>query len=167
MKIRSEEPKDQPLVYSVNKAAFETSAEAELVERLRNEAHPYISLVADEAGLIVGHILFTPVTLTGYAELKIMGLAPVAVLPDYQSKGIGSTLIMEGLRRCTTAGFGACVVLGHKGYYPRFGFTPSVNFDITCEYGVPPEVFMVIELQPGYLNGAAGTIQFHPAFNEG
>jgi putative acetyltransferase len=166
MNIRDEKIKDFEMVYTVNTVAFNRFAEANLVEILFRQTHPRISLIAENIGTVVGHILFTPVTLTGYAGLKIIGLAPVAVLPEYQGKGIGSALIEEGLLRCKTAGFGACVVLDHKGYYPRFGFTPSVNFGITCEYNVPPEVFMVIELQPGYLHGASGTIQFRPAFNK-
>jgi putative acetyltransferase len=153
------------MVFAINAAAFETTAEANLVEILRREARLYISLVADEDSLLMGHILFTPVNLSGHPELKFMGLGPVAVLPEHQGKGVGSALIVAGLEQCKRLGFGACVVLGHKDYYPRFGFTPSVNFGIKCEYDVPPEVFMVIELEPGYLHGATGIIQYHPAFN--
>jgi putative acetyltransferase len=164
--IRPEEPKDFTGVYTVNAAAFDTPAEANLVEVLRVEAHPYVSLVAEEDGEIVGHILFSPVVLSGHEDLKIMGLGPIAVAPGQQMKGIGSALVKVGLERCKDLSYSAVVVLGHKGYYPRFGFTPSVKFGIGCEYDVPPEVFMVIELVPGYLQEAQGIIRYHNAFNE-
>jgi putative acetyltransferase len=166
MIIRLEEVEDFQAVRTVNVSAFETPAEANLVEVLRNEAHPYISLVAEQDGGIVGQIMFTPVTLSGHLELKIIGLAPVAVAPEQQGKGIGSALIKAGLEKCKDLGYGAVIVLGHKNYYPRFGFTPSINFGIGCEYDVPPEVFMILELQPGYLQGAKGIIQYHPAFKD-
>lgn len=80
-----------------------------------------------------------------------MGLAPMAVAPERQRQGIGSALVRAGLDRCKEPGFGAIVVLGHPEYYPRFGFSIAKRFDIGCEYEVPDEVFMVMELQPGYL----------------
>ncbi len=164
--IRPEEPKDYAAVHIVNATAFETPAEANLVEVLRKEAHSYLSIVADEDGEIVGHIMFSPVTLAGHTDLKIMGLGPVAVVPEKQGKGIGSALVNARLERCKQLDYGAVVVLGHKGYYPRFGFTPSVGYSIGCEYDVPPEVFMLVELVPGYLQGAKGIIQYHAAFND-
>jgi putative acetyltransferase len=164
--IRPEELKDHIDVYVVNSAAFETPAEANLVEALRKEAHPYISIVAEESGIIVGHILFTPMTLPGHDDLMIMGLGPVAVVPERQMKGIGSGLIKAGLELCKELGYGAVVVLGHKGYYPRFGFIPSVNYGIRCEYDVPPEAFMVLELVPGYLDGVKGIIHYNAAFKD-
>lgn len=165
MLIRTEEPKDRAAVHAVNVSAFETPAEADLVDVLRKEAHPIVSLVAEQDGAIVGHIMFSPVTLSGHADLKIMGLAPMAVAPEQQNKGIGSALVRAGLERCKGLGFGAAVVLGHTWFYPRFGFVPSVRYGIGCEYEVPQDVFMVMELQPGYLREATGIIKFHAAFN--
>ncbi len=164
VRIRPEELKDHIDVYAVNAAAFKTPAEANLVEVLRKEARPYISIVAEESGKIVGHILFTPMTMPGQDGLMIMGLGPLAVVPEQQKKSVGSALIKAGLERCRELGYGAVVVLGHKGYYPRFGFIPSVNYGITCEYDVPPEAFMVLELVPGYLNSAEGIIHYHAVF---
>jgi len=164
MLIRPEEPRDYTSVHEINMLAFETPAEANLVELLRKESDPIISLVAEEDGEIVGYIMFSPVSLSGRADLQIMGLGPVAVEPKQQRKGVGSALVTAGLERCKELGFGAAVVLGHKGYYPRFGFTPSIQYGIECEYDVPPEVFMLLELQPGYLQGAQGIIHYHPAF---
>jgi putative acetyltransferase len=165
MLIRSEEQKDWAAVHAVNVSAFETSAEANLVDALREQAQPVVSLVAEDKGAIVGHIMFSPVVLPGHPELKIMGLAPMAVAPGHQRKGIGSALVRTGLEQCKQLGFGAVVVLGHPDYYPRFGFSPSTHFCIGCEYEVPEEVFMVVELQPGVLQGASGKVKYHAAFS--
>jgi putative acetyltransferase len=166
MFIRSEEQKDYAAVHEVNALAFETPAEADLVDVLRNKAFPIISLVAEDGGAILGHIMFSPVSLTGHADLKIMGLGPMAVVPAQQRKRIGSMLIKTGLEKGKDLGFGAVVVLGHIGYYPRFGFTPAVRYGIECEYEAPQDAFMVLELEPGYLEGARGIIKYHPAFND-
>jgi len=165
MLIRAEEEEDRAGVRAVNRAAFDTESEADLVDVLRQRARPVVSLVAEEDGAIVGHIMFSPVSLPGYPELKIMGLAPMAVLPKFQRKGIGSALVRAGLEECLLVGCGAVVVLGHSGYYPRFGFSPSARFSIGCEYDVPEDVFMVLELQPGCLRGVSGKIRYHPAFS--
>jgi putative acetyltransferase len=165
VRIREEEITDKPGVRLVNEAAFATKAEAYLVDTLREQVRPIVSLVAEEQGAIVGHILFSPVTLGDYPELKIMGLAPMAVMPEYQNRGIGSALVRAGLEACERLGFGAVVVLGHPQYYPRFGFQPATGFGIGCEYEVPEEVFMVKELHEGYLRGATGIVRFHEAFS--
>jgi putative acetyltransferase len=166
MIIRPEEPADHLAIHAVNVSAFETPAEANLVEVLRKEANPVISLVAEQNSGIVGHIMFSPVSLSGNADLKIMGLGPMAVESEHQRKGIGSALVRAGLEKCKELGFGAVIVLGHSEYYPRFGFSPSVRYGISCEYDVPEDVFMVTELQPGYLKDASGIIRYHPAFND-
>ncbi|MDO8774198.1 MAG: N-acetyltransferase [Burkholderiaceae bacterium] len=164
MKTRAEVPSDWLAVHALNEAAFETSAEANLVDALRKLASPYISIVAEEDGAIVGHIMFTQVALTGHPSLQIMGLAPMAVAPEYQRRGIGSVLVHAGLEQCMHLGIGAVVVLGHPDYYPRFGFLPSARYGISCEYDVPEEVFIALELQPNYLQDARGKIKFHAAF---
>ena len=163
MNIRFEQPGDIEKIREVHLQAFETETEANLVDVLRKADVELISLVAEENGEVIGHILFSTVVL---GDLKIMGLAPMAVLPDRQNKGVGTKLVKAGLQNCEKAGYEAVVVLGHAGYYPRFGFVPSVNFGIKSEYDVPPEVFMVKELREGALKGVAGTVKYHPAFNE-
>jgi putative acetyltransferase len=162
--IRAEQPGDGEAVRAVNLAAFETQAEADLVDALRGQAQPLVSLVAERGGAAVGHILFAPVTLDGRPDLRIMGLAPMAVIPERQGEGIGSALVRAGLEICARMGFGAVVVLGHPTYYPRFGFAPSTRFGIRSEYDVPEDVFMALELAPGYLLGASGTVRYHTAF---
>jgi putative acetyltransferase len=164
MLIRDEAEHDRVAVHDVNVAAFETPAEADLVDVLRRQARPLVSIVAEDDRTIVGHILFSPVMLSGRSELRMMGLGPMAVVPGQQRKGIGSLLVRAGLEQCRELGFGAVVVLGHPEYYPRFGFVPSAQFHIGCEYDVPAEVFMVIELQPDYLDGVSGTVKYHSAF---
>ena len=165
MLIRAEEQEDRARVRAVNVSAFETALEANLVDALREQAEPLVSFVAEDDGAIVGHIMFSPVSLSGHPALHIMGLAPMAVFPDRQRRGIGSALVRAGLEQCKRLGFGAVVVLGHPAYYPRFGFSPSARFGIGCEYDVPENVFMVVELQAGFLRDASGTITYHAAFS--
>lgn len=166
MLIRAEEQRDWAAVHAVNVSAFETSTEADLVDALREQAQPLVSLIAEDDGAIVGHIVFSPVSLSGNPALRIMGLAPMAVAPEHQRQGIGSALVRAGLNECKRLGFGAAVVLGHPTYYPRFGFSSSARFGIGCEYDVPEEAFMVVELQAGFLNGTSGKVKYHPAFSE-
>lgn len=149
---------------AVNLAAFDSPAEARLVDALRGQTFPYLSLVADDKGRIVGHIMFTPVLLPGHPRARLLGLAPMAVVPEYQRSGVGTALIEEGLLQARDLGAGAVVVLGHPSYYPRFGFEPASAHGITCEYDAPDEAFMILELAPGHLEGLAGTVQYHGAF---
>ena len=137
-----------------------------MVNALRNNGCTYISLVAELESKVVGHILFTPVELSGDKDkLKIIGLAPMAVLNKYQNKGIGSKLVEAGLDKCKSLGYDAVVVLGHPNYYPKFGFVPSIKYGIKSEYDVPDEVFMILELVPDALKNHEGIIKFHEAFN--
>jgi putative acetyltransferase len=166
MNIRPEQDADKNAVYAVNAAAFPGNDEAELVNTLREAAQPLISLVAEDKGCVVGHILFTPVSLDDDDSLTLMGLAPMAVLPKYQKQGIGTALVETGLTNCERLGAGAVVVLGHPEYYSRFGFVPALSFGIKSEYDVPAEVFMIKELQADYLADKNGTIVYHNAFSE-
>jgi putative acetyltransferase len=164
MPIRPEEERDWPAVRALNTVAFGSAAEADLVEALRDRARPLVSLVAEEDASIVGHIMFSPVALPGFSGPPLMGLAPMAVVPGRQRTGIGGTLVREGLACCRRLGGAAVVVLGHPEYYPRFGFVPASRFGIGCEYEAPPEAFMVLELIPGTLASASGTVRYHDAF---
>jgi putative acetyltransferase len=161
--IRAEAKADHGAVQEVNASAFGRPEEARLVDALRVTAQPLVSLVAEKYEAIVGHILFTPVTLKDFSGL-IMGLAPMAVVPALQGSGIGSSLVRAGLERCKGLGAGAAVVLGHTKFYPRFGFVPAAHFGLGCEYDVPHDAFMVMELRPGALRGASGTVRYHREF---
>ena len=164
MKIRTEVEDDWPAVYRINAAAFETEAEAKLVETIRNEVSPYLSQVAVIDGEVVGHILFTPVQLVGNPHVSLMGLAPMAVAEARRGQGVGTALIESGIAACRLLSVNAVFVLGHPDYYPKFGFETASLYGLRCEYEVPDEVFMVLELTSGTLAACSGLIQYHPVF---
>ena len=166
MQSREEQPGDIPAIHRLNAAAFPTEAEADLVDALREQNALTLSLVAEENGEILGHIAFSPMTTASPSNLKLIGLAPMAVVPERQNRGIGSALIREGIERCKQRGVDAIIVLGHPEYYPRFGFIPAARFNLRSEYGVPEEAFMALELKPGVLAGVAGEVRYHVAFQE-
>lgn len=163
VKIRREETLDHEGVREVNCAAFPSDAEANVVDAVRSSAQGVISLVAEE-DKVVGHIMFSPVMLDTDPVLKIAGLAPMAVLPSVQKQGIGKALVRAGLEACKDDGYGAVVVLGHAEYYPKFGFVTASDFGIRWEHG-HDDAFMVLELKPGYLKNAAGTVKYDAAFD--
>jgi len=162
--IRPEQPEEITDIRHVNLAAFGAAVEADLVDALRQHAQPFLSLVAVEADEVVGHIAFSPVTLVQHPDLRIAGLAPMAVLPSRQRQGIGTSLVRAGLHESVRLGFEAVVVLGHAGYYPRFGFQAASSLGLASEYNVPDDAFMALELRPGALHGYSGTIRYHPSF---
>jgi putative acetyltransferase len=164
--IRSEEPRDRHAVRRINEAAFGGPAEANLVEALHRVGAAVVALVAERDGEVVGHILFSPVSVDPATPKRLVGLAPMAVAPEFQRRGIGTLLVGEGLDRCRSAGAEAVVVLGHADYYPRFGFRPAGNFGLRCEYDVPPEVFMALELVPDSLRDVSGVVKYHQAFRD-
>ncbi len=167
--IRPEKEADFDAVRNVNRLAFGQAAEATLVDALRKSAELFISLVADDDNQVVGHILFTPVSLDSDDSTSTalgLGLAPMAVLPEYQRQGVGSGLVRAGLRECQRVGVNVVVVLGHPEYYPRFGFVPASQKGLTSEYPVADEVFMAIELEPGALKGRRGLVKYRPEFAE-
>jgi putative acetyltransferase len=164
MHIRSERPEDISGIRRVHQTAFGTDIEADLVDALRTQSQPLISLVAHDDDTVVGHILFSPVNLSSQPGLHILGLAPMAVMPARQRHGIGSALVRAGLEESRRLGFAAVVVLGHAEYYPRFGFKPASAFGLVSEYDVPDDVFMAIELEAGAFGSKPGTIRYHPAF---
>lgn len=164
--IRTEQPDDLAAIYQVNLAAFGQPGEARLVDLLREQGALAVSLVAEEEGEVVGQIAFSPVTLERQPEgASAAGLGPMAVLPEHQRKGIGLALIRAGLEACREAGFDLVVVLGHPNYYPKAGFESSAQFDITCKWDVPEEVFMVQALKEGALTQYGGVVHYHPAFD--
>lgn len=164
--IRTEEPSDREAVRHVNETAFGGPTEADLVEALHRGGATVAALVAELNGEVVAHILFSPVSVEPSTTKQLVGLGPMAVVPDFQKRGIGTQLVREGLERCRSAGADAVVVLGHAGYYPRFGFQPAHAFGLRCEYDVTPEAFMALELVSNSLDGVSGLVRYHPAFSE-
>jgi len=163
--FRKEGPEDAAGIRLVNEEAFGRPEEANLVEALRRRGACRVSLVALDDEQVIGHILFTPVTIEGMKPRPdAVGLAPLAVLPSYQRRGIGANLIRLGLEECRKAGCEIAVVLGHPDYYPCFGFQPADLFGIRCEYDCPAEAFMVMPLTDGVLPGSGGTVRYLPEF---
>ncbi len=163
--VRAEIPEDFPAVRRVNELAFGRPDEAALVEALR-ATDPHISLVATRDEQVVGHIFFSPVSFEAAGpDASAMGLAPMAVLPEFQQRGIGSRLVRAGLEECRRIGIGAVVVLGHAGYYPRFGFVPACQYGLRCKWPAPDEFFMVTELKPGALDGMRGLVEYRTEFD--
>lgn len=163
--IRSELPTDCDAVRGLHDLAFGQPQEGRLVDALRASSAKRISLVAVAAGTVVGHIYFSPVTIEASSSpIEGMGLAPLAVLPDLQRQGIGAELVRRGLAGCRRLEQAFVVVLGHPAHYPRFGFVPAATMNLSCEYPVPPEAFMAIELQPGALAGCRGLVRYRPEF---
>jgi putative acetyltransferase len=162
--IRPELPGDVEAIRRVHESAFPTAVEARLVDALRAAGKLWVSLVADSAERVVGHIAFSPVTLEGAPnERGGVGLAPVAVDPSFQRRGIGGRLIRAGLAACTQAGYRFVVVLGSPAYYGRFGFAPASRWGLRDEYG-GGDAFMALELQPGAIPEGAGLVRYAPEF---
>ena len=167
LKIRPETPEDEAAILHVNEEAFDQKEEGELIGKLRNRGVLALSLVAVQDNEIIGHIAFSPVKIRSErSSFKAIALAPMAVLPAYQRQGIGSQMVREGLEECHHLKHEIVVVLGHPDYYPRFGFVPAKPKGIDCEFEVPEEAWMILELQEGALVGRQGKVRFQPEFSE-
>jgi len=172
--IRQEQAKDCEEVYELVAAAFAQAEhsdhdEQELVVRLRRSAPfvPELSLLAMVEEKIVGHIMFTRVVIRqeGQVPHETLTLAPLAVLPEYQGKGVGGRLIEAGHRAAREMGFKSVLLVGHPTYYPRFGYLPAERFGITTKLELPPDVFMACELVKGGFDGVTGRMVLAPEFN--
>ena len=164
-RIREESTEDVQAIREVNRLAFGQDAEGRLVERLRDEGYARVSLVAEVDGHIVGHILFSDLpVMTDDETIPAVALAPMAVVPDHQRRGIGSALVRAGLDACKQRGYRLAIVLGHRAFYPRFGFSSALARQIDAPYG--GEDFMAIELEPGALAGVRGRVTYPPPFAE-
>ncbi|MER2562299.1 MAG: N-acetyltransferase [Myxococcaceae bacterium] len=161
MTVRFERPGDEAAIDAVNLAAFDGPIEAALVRGLRRNGGLTLSLVAERAGHIVGHVAFSPVTLS--TGRVVQGLGPVSVLPNHQRHGVGRALIEQGLAQLKADGHELCVVLGHPSYYPRFGFVPAPPLGLRWERG-HDHAFMVCALV-GHLSNIAGVARYRPEFD--
>ncbi len=145
--------------------------EQDLVCRLRSSESfiPELSLIAtiakEDEQIVAGYTLLTKIDIISSGDKhQSLALAPVAVLPEYQGRGIGGALICRAHDVAAKLGYSSVVVLGHKDYYPRFGYKPCSDFGIVLPFDVPAEYCMVIELQKGALNGVSGTVRYDDAF---
>lgn len=169
MRIGEASSADLEDVLSVEREAFGEDAEANLVCDLLNDpsARPLLSLLARDGGRPVGHILFTAARLEGAPrDVSAAILAPLAVVPEAQLRGIGGSLIEHGIDRLLDSGVELVFVLGHPGYYPRHGFEPASRLGLAAPYPIAPEdAWMVRALRPGVLGCVRGTIACAEAMN--
>lgn len=161
--IREERPGDSLAIDEVLRQAFGQDDEARLVRELRDGGFNLLSLVAVQGEQIVGHLLFTSLPIVGDSRTwNAVALAPLAVSPAFQKTGIGTTLMVEGLKQLKARGETIVVVLGHDSYYPRFGFTAELAKPLLGPFSGPH--WMAIELQPGALSGVSGRVLYAPPF---
>jgi putative acetyltransferase len=160
--IRRERPEDILAIRNVNDRAFGRPDEGAVVDRLRGACEGLVSLVAVVDGRVVGHILFSPARIQadGGDEVTGMGLAPLAVLPEYQRQGIGAQLVAAGLEVLRQTPCHFVVVLGHPAYYSRFGFGQASRLGIRCKWNVPAEAFMVLALDEDAMRDASGMARY-------
>ena len=165
--IRQENQNDYKEVYSVVKKAFETAEhsdgnEHDLVTVLRNSKNfiPELSLVAIEDNKIVGYILFTKVKIGDYEEVA---LAPLAVLPEFQKKGIGGSLIKKGHEIAKKLGYHYSIVIGSEKYYPKFGYVPAIKYGIEAQFQVDSENFMAVKLNDSIME-IKGIVEYAKEF---
>jgi putative acetyltransferase len=166
--IRAEHLSDIPDIHELNKMAFGQDNEANLVDLLRESEHfvPELSLVAVADDIIVGYILFSKVSIVnGDSRHETLALAPIAIHPAHQKKGIGGKLITHGLQLAQELGYRSVIVLGHELYYPKFGFVSASRWGINAPIDVPSNVFMAIELVPGSLTNVSGTVEYPVEFS--
>ena len=164
--VRYERAADRSAVFNINARAFGSPNEARLVDALRESARPQISLVAQSEGRVTGHIFFSPVTVgSGARTWEAIGLAPMAVEPEWQKQGIGSALVRAGLAACRGIHRPVVFVLGHPEYYPRFGFRPAPPLGLRFRGPEFDPAFMVAELEPGVLGRRTGEVRYLPDFD--
>lgn len=161
--IRAATAADHDAIAALNRAAFGGEEEVGIVARLRADDLVAAELVAVRAGAIVGHILLSVLpTMVDERPVRALALAPMAVLPGQQKRGIGGRLIESALGQGRRLGFAAVIVLGHPDYYPRFGFSEALARKLASPFS--GEAFMALELVPGALAGQAGSVAYPPAF---
>ena len=161
--IRDETVCDAAAIRQVHRLAFAQDDESRLVDALRSGGYVRASLVAEDDGQVVGHILVSDLAIAAPGgTVAALALAPVAVLPSHQRRGIGSMLVREGLQSCREAGHAVVIVLGHPEYYPRFGFSARLAGRLRAPFSGP--AFMALELVPGALEGVEGEVRYPPPF---
>ena len=168
IEIREERPEDYDAIRFVNDQAFGTPEEGRIVDTLREVCKETISLVAVSGAKVVGHIFFSPATIDHQGRQVVgMGLAPLAVLPEFQNQGIGSLLVKEGVRRIKETDCSFIIVNGPIHYYPRFGFERASKYQLKCQWeGIPNGGFMVMILNKSTMAGVSGVARYRSEWDE-
>jgi predicted N-acetyltransferase YhbS len=156
--IRAAKAEDAAAIRRVHEAAFDRSAEADLVEAL--DADTVISIVADVDGEVVGHVL---VSLAHVGDTPILALAPLGVLPDHRAGGHGHALVRAAVATARETAFPAMVVIGRPAYYAKLGFEPARRLGLKAPFKVPRESWRAARL-PAFSDEIRGTVRYAPAF---
>ena len=167
IQIRPENKNDYKIISMVNDMAFGQETEGILIEKLRKNRNfiKELSLVACMGNEIIGHILFFPIQIKSEGEsFESLALAPMSVIPELQGLGIGSQLVEKGIAKAKKLGHQSIIVLGHEKYYPKFGFKPASEFNITAPFEVSDNVFMAKEIQPNSLADVSGCVEYPKEF---
>ena len=160
MIIRKEEKKDLDEIRRINDICFNGDYESKLIDNLRKGSNFLLSLVAEDNGKIIGHIMYSRIKI---GDIDSAALAPMCVVPEYQKTGIGTELIKESIRYLKEMKEKSIVVLGHTGFYSRLGFEKAADYKVKCPFDVPEEVFMVLELEKGSIRG--GMVEYGKEFS--
>jgi len=163
IEIGEERPDDVAVVRELNRRAFGQDQEGNIVDVLRANGAALLSLVATLNDRVVGHIMYSPVSIDG--KVRGAALGPMAVIPERQRQGIGSKLIEAGNQKLKDAGCPFIIVVGHADYYPRFGFRPASDHGIKCEWDVPDDVFMLLVLDEAKMEGVSGLAKYRHEFS--
>jgi len=164
--VRDEAPGDCEAVDALHEAAFGQRPEADLVKLLRADAAPALSLVAEVAGAVVGHVFVSPGHLAASPSSPLLGgVGPLGVNPAHQRRGVGSVLMRAVLERAPTVGWQALFLLGNPAYYARFGFELAAPRGLRYTSPAFDPAFQVLELEVGCLDGHSGAFLYHPAFD--
>ncbi|MHC4265625.1 MAG: GNAT family N-acetyltransferase [Planctomycetota bacterium] len=167
IEIRQEQPEDIPAIRIINELAFGQPQEANIIDNLRENCPDVLSLVAVQEGQIIGHILFSPAVIENDEDqVHGMGLAPMAVIPDYQRKGVGSMLVTAGIEKIKQTSCPFIITLGHPEFYPCFGFERASIYGLKSQWEVPDEAFMVLILDTAVMSDVSGTVRYREEFNE-
>lgn len=165
IEIRDERPSDIVAIREVNDRAFDQVQEGRIVDALRSNSASLLSLVAARNDRVVGHIMYSPITIANTWVGAALG--PMAVLPEYQRQGVGSKLVTTGSRKLHDAKAPFIIVLGHPEFYPRFGFRPASEHGVACEWNVRDEVFMLLVLDEKKMRGVSGLAKYRREFSSG
>ena len=163
IEIREERADDVAAVRNMNRRAFGQDQESNIVDALRANGAALLSLVATLDDRVVGHIMYSPLTIGGNVTGAALG--PMAVFPEHQRQGIGTKLVKVGNQKLKDAGYPFIIVVGHADYYPRFGFRPASEHGITCEWDLPDDVFMLLVLDQAKMESVSGLATYRHEFS--